>query len=304
MALKTLSKTNIVNGNTVQAADVSQSVDAFTGLDGYSITLSGSLTLTGSQDITGSISASFGANTVGFFGTSSWAVSASQALTASYVAGASGVTINNNTNNNVITATGTANTLNGESTLTYDGDLLQAQSANARTYVYGTTYNDSIYLNPAANAEVVVSFASSANGKGMKLSASPTRSLVLFDSSSNFQISTVPLTTINASPVANVYTGEQVALTVFSSSRNVRIGSGSTDTGYKLDVSGSINLSSSLTITGSVKITGSTTTAPGTIGYALPSNVYGASAATILGVPSAWLSIEVDGAIYKLPLYN
>lgn len=304
MALKTLSKTNIVNGNTVQASDVSQSVDAFTGLDGYAVTLSGSLTLTGSQYITGSISASFGTNTVGFFGTSSWAVSASQALTASYVAGASGVTINNNTNNNIITATGTANTLNGESALTYDGDLLQAQSTNARVYVYGTTYNDSVYLNPAANAEVVASFASSTNGKGMKLSVSPTRSLVLFDSSSNFQISTVPLTTINASPTANTYAGEQVALTVFSSSRNVRIGSGSVDNGYRLDVSGSINLSSSLTITGSVRITGSTTTPPGTIGYALPGNVYGASAAIILGDPSAWLSIQVDGATYKIPLYN
>jgi len=48
MALKTLSKTNIANGNTIQAADVSQSVDAFTGLQGYAITLSGSFTLSGS----------------------------------------------------------------------------------------------------------------------------------------------------------------------------------------------------------------------------------------------------------------
>ena len=89
MALKTLSKTNISNGNIVQAADVSQNVDAFTGIEGYAITLSGSLTLTGSQDITGSISASSGAGTIGFFGTSSWAVSASQAVSASYADAAS-----------------------------------------------------------------------------------------------------------------------------------------------------------------------------------------------------------------------
>jgi len=44
----TLSKSNIVNGNTIQAADVSQSIDAFTGTIAYDITLSGSLQLTGS----------------------------------------------------------------------------------------------------------------------------------------------------------------------------------------------------------------------------------------------------------------
>jgi hypothetical protein len=56
----TLSKTNIVNGNTLQAADVSQSIDAFTGTIAYDITLSGSLQLTGSvksrDGYTGSLS--------------------------------------------------------------------------------------------------------------------------------------------------------------------------------------------------------------------------------------------------------
>jgi hypothetical protein len=47
MALKTLSKTNILNGNIVQAADVSQSIDAFTGIEGYAISISGSFTFTG-----------------------------------------------------------------------------------------------------------------------------------------------------------------------------------------------------------------------------------------------------------------
>ena len=40
--------------------------------------------LTGSMIVSGAISASFGSNTVGFFGTASWAQSASQALTASW----------------------------------------------------------------------------------------------------------------------------------------------------------------------------------------------------------------------------
>jgi hypothetical protein len=45
MALQVLSKANILNGNIVQAADVSQSVDAFTGQVGYDITISGSFNL-------------------------------------------------------------------------------------------------------------------------------------------------------------------------------------------------------------------------------------------------------------------
>ena len=71
----TLSKSNIVNGNTIQAADVSQSIDAFTGTIAYDITLSGSLQLTGSvksrNGYTGSLQ-----------GTASIATSASYALTA------------------------------------------------------------------------------------------------------------------------------------------------------------------------------------------------------------------------------
>ena len=52
MAL-TLSKTNITTGQIVQAADVSQSIDALTGTVAYDITISGSLELTGSLSING-----------------------------------------------------------------------------------------------------------------------------------------------------------------------------------------------------------------------------------------------------------
>jgi hypothetical protein len=86
MANQVLSKANIANSNTIEAWQVSQSVDAFTGAVAYDITISGSLTVTGSQKILGSISSSNGANTVGFYGTSSWAeksVTASYALTSS-----------------------------------------------------------------------------------------------------------------------------------------------------------------------------------------------------------------------------
>jgi hypothetical protein len=43
-----LSKTNILTGNTIQASDVSQSIDALTGAVAYDITISGSTTFTGS----------------------------------------------------------------------------------------------------------------------------------------------------------------------------------------------------------------------------------------------------------------
>ena len=43
-----LSKVNILTGNTIQAADVSQSIDALSGLVAYDITISGSTTFTGS----------------------------------------------------------------------------------------------------------------------------------------------------------------------------------------------------------------------------------------------------------------
>jgi hypothetical protein len=47
MALEQLSKSGIVNGQTVQDYHVTQSIDALTGAVGYALTISGSLTLVG-----------------------------------------------------------------------------------------------------------------------------------------------------------------------------------------------------------------------------------------------------------------
>jgi hypothetical protein len=79
---KVLSKSNITNGNIILPSDVSQSIDALTGLFSYNITISGSLNLTGST-VTGS-TANFAQVTASLFGTSSWSVSSSQAISASY----------------------------------------------------------------------------------------------------------------------------------------------------------------------------------------------------------------------------
>lgn len=67
-------------------------------------------------------------------------VSSSYALTASYAAngGGGGVTINNNTDNYLVTATGTADTLDGESKLTFDGTTFNvdgAFTANTKSFL-------------------------------------------------------------------------------------------------------------------------------------------------------------------------
>jgi len=86
MAL-TLSKTNIATGNTIQAPDVSQSIDAFTGAVAYDITLSGSLQLTGSvksrDGYTGSLLGT--ASTASFVTTAQTASFVTLAQTASFV---------------------------------------------------------------------------------------------------------------------------------------------------------------------------------------------------------------------------
>lgn len=109
--MATLDSSNIIDGNTIEPTDILQLYDALTpggGTTGaYNVTVSGSLV-----------------------GNASTATSASYATTASYALnGGGGVTINNNTDNYLVTATGTANTLNGESALTFNGTTLTATSA-------------------------------------------------------------------------------------------------------------------------------------------------------------------------------
>lgn len=72
--------------------------------------------LTGSYGLTGSLSAT--SFTGSLQGTASWA------LNVVGGGGGGGVTINNNVDNYIVTATGTANTLNGESELLYSGSTL------------------------------------------------------------------------------------------------------------------------------------------------------------------------------------
>jgi len=73
----TLTKTGIINGQTILPGHVTQSIDALTGTLAYDITISGSLTLTGSVS-------SLNGFTGNLVGTSSWASNAVSAVTASY----------------------------------------------------------------------------------------------------------------------------------------------------------------------------------------------------------------------------
>ena len=70
-----LSKSNIADSNTIEAWQVSQSVDAFTGIAAYDITISGSLIVTGSTNLSGSTTIVGGDLTTRGFSnaTSSWA---------------------------------------------------------------------------------------------------------------------------------------------------------------------------------------------------------------------------------------
>ena len=69
---------------------------------------------------------------------------------------ASGTTINNNADNRVITGSGTANTLEGESGLTYDGDTLQVKSGGNNRFKVNnsgsTVESGNLIFNPGTGS--------------------------------------------------------------------------------------------------------------------------------------------------------
>ena len=113
-----INKTGISNGGTIQAEHVTRTIDALSGISTDTIIATGSF----SGSLTGT------------------ATSASFATTSSYAVNAgSSVTINSNTNNYIITATGTSNTLQGESNLTFDGTTLIVSGSTRITGSLGVT---------------------------------------------------------------------------------------------------------------------------------------------------------------------
>ena len=91
MAYPLLSKTNIVTSNTIQAADVSQRIEAIKGTTNYQIRISGSLTVIGSINYVGPNNTNKGGFTGSLYGTSSYSISSSYgyAYTSSNITSAS-----------------------------------------------------------------------------------------------------------------------------------------------------------------------------------------------------------------------
>jgi len=101
----------------------------------------------------------------------------------------SGTTINNNTNNYVMTGTGTANTLNGESGLTYDGSTLNITGKVhiGNTFTADGSYDNLVVGTGSGNEGITIYGA--ANGASSIAFADPNDSDVgniMYDHSSNF----------------------------------------------------------------------------------------------------------------------
>ena len=153
MALQTLSNLNIVNGNTIQAADVSQSIDAFTGAVGYAISLSGSFTFTGATTGSGffqnaisssrAVSSSYALSS-SVAVSSSYALSSSAAISSSYAVSASYVTVVNNQNydTGVTVVPGDFKFIAGKTAMTAG-----AATSSLFTVLAGKVIGDTVWIN-------------------------------------------------------------------------------------------------------------------------------------------------------------
>ena len=155
MALQTLSNINIINGNTIQAADVSQSIDAFTGTVGYAISLSGSFTFTGATTGSGffqnavsssrAISSSYALSS-SVAVSSSYALSSSAAISSSYAVSASYVTVVNNQNydNGTTVVPGDFKFIAGKTAMTTG-----SATSSLFTVLAGKVIGDTVWINAA-----------------------------------------------------------------------------------------------------------------------------------------------------------
>ena len=153
MPLQTLSNVNITTGNTIQAADVSQSIDAFTGAVGYAIIVSGSFTFTGATTGSGyfsnAVSSSYALSSSYAISSSravssSYALSSSAAISSSYAVSASYVTVVNNQNydTGVTVVPGDFKFIAGKTAMTAG-----AATSSLFTVLAGKVIGDTVWIN-------------------------------------------------------------------------------------------------------------------------------------------------------------
>ena len=164
----TLSSASIIDGSTVEAWHVTQSVDAFNGVQAYDIIISGSLTLGSGTSMAGT--ASYANN----------ALSASHAITASYAENAGGATVDTGSlmttasvSSNIITFTkGDATTFNltvdtGSAITTPTASLLTTASVSNATITFtkgdASTFNFTVNNVVSANTASFVTTAQTAS---------------------------------------------------------------------------------------------------------------------------------------------
>ncbi len=125
---------------------------------------------------------------------------ANNAVTAGKLASGVQTTINNNADNRLITGSGTANTLNGESQLTYDGTTLGLKSNDARITIEDNTsgtVNSAIRIIAFNGTNFIQSGTNLDNDSASTLAFSTINGATTwakFDSSGNFGINATPNT--------------------------------------------------------------------------------------------------------------
>lgn len=227
--------------NTGTVTSVSMTVPTGLNISGSPITTSGTLALTFTAGYSIPTTASQTnwdtaytnrIDTVTTLGTSGAATLLSNSLNIPDYS----VNFTNNTSGNIMTGSGATNTLNGQTELTYVGNVLTLgpNLDNNTTYTITTRNQMIISANTDATNDAFFTFLTLQSGAGSNISA-----VAIVGSSTNNYINFRTLATDR--------------MRVFSTG-NVLIQSGGTftDAGFKLDVSGTTRLQNQVTVNGSI----------------------------------------------------
>jgi hypothetical protein len=205
-------------------------------------------TLTVSNGITGSL-----------FGTASYI--SPTFISSSAAASGFSVSIANNTDNYIVTATGTSGSLNGESTLTYNGTTLgvgvTTPYASVKTHINGILGIENGSTGGTLADQLLFGYASSGLTQyNHKIQTSHDSQPVL--NKMDFLVSN------GASTFLNVLTLRSLGLSRFNSGQGLGVSGSFQVTGSAI-MSGSLDVIGNTTMTGSLNITGSSTITNGAL---------------------------------------